>query len=149
MSKNDQFNIFLSPRKMIHLDESGWMGGIFCEELQESFFSPSGCWGRVEYLTHWKAQLSNLLEDGSFAKLITARRDFETSNFIPAWIIFDLGEDFALRNKYYFIDHDRTPTFESFMEERDEREIFNEDGMLISEWILSRVAIKNFLASLE
>jgi len=148
MSKNRKFNISLSPHKTIYLDEPGWCGRISCNELEESFFSPSGCWSRLDYLVHWKTQLENLLAGQSFAKLIISWRDFKDSNFIPTWIVFKVEQEFVLRNKYFFLDHERTPTFEDFMKEKEVREIFNDDGLLISEWKLSKEAIENFIRTL-
>ena len=60
----------------------------------------------------------------------------ESLNFISAWIIYYDGEISYVQNKIIFVDD--FPEFDTskINEYVNKREIFNEDGFKISEWIV-------------
>lgn len=68
----------------------------------------------------------------------------ESLNFISAWIIYYDGENSYVQNKIIFVDD--FPEFDAskINEYVNEREVLNEDGFKISEWIVKTKDIIDF-----
>ena len=72
----------------------------------------------------------------------------ESLNFISAWIIYYDGEISYVQNKIIFVDD--FPEFDTskINEYVNKREIFNEDGFKISEWIVKTKDVIDFYHSI-
>ena len=72
----------------------------------------------------------------------------ESLNFISAWIIYYDGEISYVQNKIIFVDN--FPEFDTskINEYVNKREIFNEDGFKISEWIVKTKDVIDFYHSI-
>ena len=68
----------------------------------------------------------------------------ESLNFISAWIIYYDGENSYVQNKIIFVDD--FPEFDAskINEYVNEREVLNEDGFKISDWIVKTKDIIDF-----
>lgn len=72
----------------------------------------------------------------------------ESLNFISTWIIYYDGEISYVQNKIIFVDD--FPEFDTskINEYVNKREIFNEDGFKISEWIIKTKDVIYFYDSI-
>ena len=68
----------------------------------------------------------------------------ESLNFISAWIIYYDGELSYVQNKIIFVDDFLEFDTSKINEYVNEREVLNEDGFKISEWIVKTKDVIDF-----
>jgi hypothetical protein len=117
---------------------------------EESFFAPVSFWGRQEYLNSWYTSLCLGLERRQHSVLVTSMLDPETANFLMVWVLYFVGESAHVQNHVVFLD-DVVPGFDindvnSYV---DEREVVDEDGQRISEWVVPLSEVVSFKEKLN
>ena len=120
------------------------LASISLGEYVEELHIPIDYWGIEEYKNSWAKSIADGIEKKKHSVLITSMHEPESLNFISAWIIYYDGEISYVQNKIIFVDD--FPEFDTskINEYVNKREIFNEDGFKISEWI---VKTKDVIAS--
>ena len=120
---------------------------ISIRDFQEQFLTPLDYWNRMDYECHWRSSLSSILDSSLPTCLITAISNPEQSNFINWWLLYPVGVEIYLRNHILFLA-DLRESFDPYNPSQfiPKREVFNEDGELISEWSVSFDEIRSFLS---
>ncbi|AWM90887.1 hypothetical protein DJ564_08640 [Pseudomonas sp. 31-12] len=131
------FDISLDKEPIESFGVQVLVGRIKMEGVEECFHSPVSYWGREEYLQSWYSSLCRGINDRRHSVLVTSMLDPNKSNFLMVWVLYYVGESVCIQNSVVFLDEmvasfniDDVNTYVG------EREIYNEDGVEISEWIV-------------
>lgn len=131
------FDILLESAPCDHFDVQALRGLLRLGGVQESFFSPVSYWGKHEYLGSWFASLCVGLEKRQHSVLVTSMLDPESSNFLMVWVLYYVGEFAHVQNHVVFLDEVGdgfdVSDVNSYV---GPREVEDEDGDKISEWIV-------------
>ena len=110
------------------------LASISLGEYVEELHIPIDYWGIEEYKNSWAKSIADGIEKKKHSVLITSMHEPESLNFISAWIIYYDGEISYVQTK--------------INEYVNKREIFNEDGFKISEWIVKTKDVIDFYHSI-
>jgi hypothetical protein len=144
------FEILLEKEIVEHFGVQALPGLIRLGEVEESFFSPVSFWGREEYLKSWHSALCRGLAKKQHSVLLTSMLDPKSSNFLMVWVLYFVGESVHIQNNVVFLD-DVVSGFDvndvnSYV---GEREVVNEDGDRISEWVVPLSEVLSFKEKLN
>ncbi len=144
----NEFAINLTGKFKVADDEKMAIGKILIGEFYENFHASLSYWDSDKYEFQWKQALTRIIEGASTTALITSMYDPQLANFIFWWVLYRDGEDIYIQNHVLFMD-DIDGSFEEgcVYDYIPQREIVNEDGDRISEWVTELKAIKSFLNS--
>ncbi|NHX02168.1 hypothetical protein [Pseudomonas koreensis] len=144
------FEILLEKEPSEHFGVQALRGLIRLGDQEESFFAPISFWGRQEYLSSWYSSLSRGLERRQHSVLVTSMLDPELANFLMVWVLYFVGESVHIQNNVVFLDDvvlgfngDDVNTYVG------EREVVNEDGDKISEWVVPLSEVLSFKEKLK
>jgi len=126
------------------------VGRIKMEGVEESFHSPISYWSREEYLQSWCSSLCRGINEKRHSVLVTSMLDPEVSNFLMVWVLYYVGEDVCIQNSVVLLDEVGVGfdlgDVNSYV---GAREIYNEDGVEISEWIVPLSEVISFKDKLK
>ena len=144
------FGIFFKDKSVSINNGNGMyiLASISLGEYVEELHIPIDYWGIEEYKKSWATSIVDGIEKKKHSVLITSMHEPESLNFISAWIIYYDGEISYVQNKIIFVDD--FPEFDTskINEYVNKREIFNEDGFKISEWIVKTKDVIDFYHSI-
>ncbi|WP_081265239.1 hypothetical protein [Pseudomonas fluorescens] len=144
------FEILLEKEPSEHFGVQALRGLIRLGDEEESFFAPISFWGRQEYLSSWYSSLCRGLERRQHSVLVTSMLDPELANFLMVWVLYFVGESVQIQNSVVFLD-DVVPGFNGSDVNTyvGEREVVNEDGDKISEWVVPLSEVLSFKEKLK
>jgi hypothetical protein len=144
------FEILLEKEPFEHFGTQALRGLIRLGEEEESFFAPISFWGRQEYLNSWYSSLCLGLERRQHSVLVTSMLDPESANFLMVWVMYFVGESVHIQNSVVFLD-DVVPGFnvDDVNTYVGVREVVNEDGDRISEWVVPLSEVLGFKEKLK
>ena len=135
------FGIFFKDKGVSINNENGMhvLASISLGEYVEELHIP---------LVYWATSIADGIEKKKHSVLITSMHEPESLNFISAWIIYYDGELSYVQNKIIFVDD--FPEFDAskINEYVNKREVLNEDGFKISEWIVKTKDVIDFYDSI-
>lgn len=130
--------------------EDSLSGYIQIDDFYENCFYPVSYWSRDDYLLQWRHAIDTILLGGKKAAFIVSMRDPESANFIFWWVMYVVGDVIYLQNHVLFLEEiSERFTVESMYLHIQDREIANEDGEKISEWVISKDCLKDFLKEIN
>ena len=114
-------------------------------DFEESLLLPLCCWSIEKYKHHWSKQLKQFYFDKKEKTcLITEMYDPSTANFVRWWILYRVNDDVFFQEQVLFLEDIKGPFSVDDAELYiPEREIINEDGEEISEWVVPFEQLKN------
>lgn len=125
-------------------------GTLKVGELNENFQASLSYWDREKYLSQWETALKRLLCGKKHSAIVTTMYDPNTANFIFWWVMYLIGDKVHIQNHVLFLDSLKDQFDESELYSFiPEREIYTEEGQLISEWVVEMSAIQECLNSLR
>ena len=140
------FGIFFKDKGVSINNENGMhvLASISLGEYVEELHIPIDYWDIEEYKKSWATSIADGIEKKKHSVFITSMHEPESLNFISAWIIYYDGEISYVQNKIIFVDD--FPEFDTskINEYVNEREVLNEDGFKISEWIVKTKDVIDF-----
>ncbi|WP_242206052.1 MULTISPECIES: hypothetical protein [unclassified Pseudomonas] len=144
------FEILLEKEPFEHFGTQALRGLIRLGEEEESFFAPISFWDRQEYLNSWYSSLCLGLERRQHSVLVTSMLDPESANFLMVWVLYFVGESVHIQNSVVFLD-DVVPGFnvDDVNTYVGVREVANEDGDRISEWVVPLSELLGFKEKLK
>jgi hypothetical protein len=125
-------------------------GRIVIGDFAESFRVPLGFWNESDYRRSWRRSFEVLnASPHSTSCLMTSMTDPENSNFLTCWPMYRGGEDVCIQNALIFLDEiegdfDPAAPWNSVRP----REIVDEDGNKISEWMTSMGSLREFFGAI-
>jgi len=127
-------------------DPLGAVGAIRLGEHREYFESVIGFWGAQDYMKIWDAGLRRLLRGASISCLATSVIQPSNAKFVEVSPLYREESDVYVQNCLLFLDQladefDPTAPWESV----SPRSVVDEDGVRISEWLVSTADIGEFL----
>ena len=140
------FGIFFKD-KGVSIDNENEMyilASISLGEYIEELHIPIDYWGIEEYKKSWATSIADGIEKKQHSALITSMHEPESLNFISTWIIYYDGEISYVQNKIIFVDDFLEFDASKINEYVNKREVLNEDGFKISEWIVKTKDIIDF-----
>jgi hypothetical protein len=148
MSRNDEFSITLDPREVPQdataVAEAA--GTIRIGEFSEDFLASLTFWSANDYRKSWRRSFEVLDgDDPSTSCLVTSITEPEASNFIFCWPLYRAGETVFVQNSIIFLE-ELTEPFDAAAPWKSvrPRETVNEDGLPISEWCTTMMALRRF-----
>ncbi|MGP6419379.1 hypothetical protein ACTZGP_11460 [Pseudomonas putida] len=144
------FEILLEKEPSDHFGVQALRGLIRLSDQEECFFAPISFWGRQEYLSSWYSSLCCGLEGRKHSVLVTSMLDSEFANFLMVWVLYFVGESVHIQNNVVFLN-DVVPGFnvDDVNSYFGAREVVNEDGDRISEWVVPLSEILSFKEKLN
>ena len=144
------FEILLEKQPSGHFGVQALRGSIRLGDEEESFFAPISYWGRQDYLNSWYSALNLGLESKQHAVLLTSMLDPENANFLMVWVLYFVGEFAHIQNSVVFLD-DVVSGFDvdDVNSYAGAREVVNEEGDKISEWIVPLAEVLGFRERLK
>lgn len=143
------FSISLDNKEFVSEGDLVVSGSLEIGEFNEDFHASLSYWDRNSYLSQWKGALDRLLSGESCSAIVTTMYDPSTANFIFWWVMYLIGDNVHIQNHVLFLDGLERPFDEadlySFI---PEREIQNDEGEPISEWVVGVSEIKRCVDSL-
>jgi hypothetical protein len=121
-------------------------GRIVIGDFTETFRVPLGYWNESDYRRSWRQAFDVLNADQrSMSCLMTSMTDPGNSNFLVCWPMYREGENVYIQNAIIFVDEIR----EAFDPAAPwdfirPRQVIDEDGNKISEWITSMNSLREF-----
>lgn len=144
------FGIFFKD-KGVSIDNENEMyilASISLGEYIEELHIPIDYWGIEEYKKSWATSIADGIEKKQHSALITSMHEPESLNFISTWIIYYDGEISYVQNKIIFADDFLEFDASKINEYVNKREVLNEDGFKISEWIVKTKDVIDFYDSI-
>ena len=141
-----KFSIILTDKLRINGDEKMALGKISIGDFSEKFYASLSYWDSEQYIFHWKQSLEKIINGEQTSALITSMYDPKISNFIFWWLLYQEDKNIYVQNHILLMDN-----IDCLINEKNvynyipNREIIDEEGNRISEWITSLEAIKAFL----
>jgi len=144
------FEILLEKEPSDHFGVQTLRGLIRLGDQEECFFAPISFWGRQEYLSSWYSSLCCGLEGRKHSVLVTSMLDPEFANFLMVWVLYFVGESVHIQNNVVFLN-DVVPGFnvDDVNSYFGAREVVNEDGDRISEWVVPLSEVLSFKEKLN
>lgn len=144
------FEILLEKEPFDHFGVQALRGLIRLGDQEECFFAPISFWGRQEYLSSWYSSLCCGLEGRKHSVLVTSMLDPEFANFLMVWVLYFVGESVHIQNNVVFLN-DVVPGFnvDDVNSYFGAREVVNEDGDRISEWVVPLSEVLSFKEKLN
>ena len=144
------FEISLEKEPSEHFGAQALRGLIQLGVKEESFFAPVSFWNRQEYLRSWYLSLCVGLERKQHSVLVTSMLDPESANFLMVWVLYFIGQHVHIQNSVVFLD-DVVPGFnaDDVNSYVGAREVVNEEGDRISEWIVTLPEVLSFKEKLK
>jgi hypothetical protein len=127
-------------------DSAEASGRIVIGDFTETFRVPLGFWGESDYRRSWRLAFELLnANPHAISCLMTSMTDPGNSNFLGCWPMYREGEDVFIQNALIFLDEieedfDPAAPWDSV----GPREVIDEDGNKISEWITSMSSLREF-----
>jgi len=123
-------------------------GRIQLDDFSESFECSLEFWKSFDYQRQWREAVARLLEGASKSCLITSITDPKTANFFIWWPIYNMGETVAVQNHVCMLDSlSEVFDLDALDKHVPDREIINEDGHCISEWLVDMTSLRYWLKS--
>jgi hypothetical protein len=121
-------------------------GRIIIGDFTETFSVPLGFWDESDYRRSWR-QAFDVLKASPHSKscLMTSMTDPRDSNFLACRPMYREGEDIYIQEAIIFLDEIKEP-FDPATPWRyvGARQIIDEDGNKISEWVTSMDSLREF-----
>ena len=140
------FGIFFKDKSVSINNGNGMyiLASISLGEYVEELHIPIDYWGIEEYKKSWATSIVDGIEKKKHSVLITSMHEPESLNFISTWVIYYDGENSYVQNKIIFVDDFPELDASKINEYVNKREILNEDGFKISEWIVKTKDVIDF-----
>ena len=140
------FGIFFKDKSVSINNGNGMyiLASISLGEYVEELHIPIDYWGIEEYKKSWATSIVDGIEKKKHSVLITSMHEPESLNFISTWVIYYDGELSYVQNKIIFVDDFLEFDTSKINEYVNEREVLNEDGFKISEWIVKTKDVIDF-----
>ena len=123
------------------------VGVIQLGEHQEFFHAFVGFWSAEEYQASWATAMRRLAGGAEVSCLLTSVSDPAEANFLTSWPLYRNGDDVYVQNHLIFIDElDHAFDLDAPWESIDPHTRVDEDGNRISEWLITRTDIEDFIA---
>lgn len=139
-----------SRQPVIAYGEKCLTGTIQIRDFTETFHVPVEIWSVADYKRQWKEGIERFLTGTLPSCLVTGMRDPKQGVFINTWPIHAEDDHVVLQNKILLCKQIRRRfKGRNIYDFIGPREIMTEDGEPISEWVLDRGALADFLKELE
>lgn len=143
------FGIFPED-KIVYVDgEYVLPASIVINEFSETINMPVSYWNISDYRNSWLSSLEEGLAKRNHATLVVSMHEPESINFIFTWVLYFSGSNVFVQNKIFFLDECQDFTPESINKFAGPRELYNEDGIKISEWEIDLTSVLDFYNSLR
>jgi hypothetical protein len=125
-------------------------GMLILGKTMEGFLANLGAWNKNDYRAHWLRELKSLVSGRSKAVLIVDYNNPTQSSSLEIWKLYSNGEWVCVQNQLFWGN-----TLPSAIEVSEiaalagERKTVTEDGVQISEWIVSLREIEIFIMRTE
>lgn len=145
------FQLELSKRCVTLCDEPVLKGLLKVDnKLNEEFYASISYWDRSNYISQWKEALHSISQGIEKSAIITNMYNPKTANFICWWPMYLVNKNIILQNHILFINELNEPFNErKIFTYIPKREIVDDEGNRISEWIISQNDIYKMLKKLE
>jgi len=149
------FKIFTTDERVPESDTNGGRvvyGKIVIDSFCETFTVSLSSWSREQYDQHWNTALERLIGGADRSALITSyikpRTRITPDDFLVWWPLYRDGDTVYVQNHLLFFRQLSTPFLPARpWESLRDRQVTNEEGQKISEWVMTVQDIRNFLDS--
>jgi len=118
--------------------------------FSERFIAPLEIWSVSDYKRQWKEGLTRFLDGALSSCMVTGMRDPLRGVFIDTWALYVDHDNVVFQNQILLCKKIRKRfSGNNFCDFIEPRETQTEDGSPISEWVVSRSAIVDFLETLN
>ncbi len=149
---NSVFRIAIdeSKRPKMVCGEKCLRGLIQIGEFTEQFDVPIGTWAVSDYRHQWQEGLDRFLSGTMPACVVTGMRDPSRGTLINTWALYVDHGKAVLQNQILLCKTIRQRfNGHNFYDFIEPRETHTEDGEPISEWVVSRSSIVDFLKTIR
>lgn len=142
------FNIEINNSPKEVFGEQVYPSKIVINDFCEWINIPVVYWDIEQYKDSWKKSIKYGLETKEHAALIVSMYDPDNLNFISTWTLYFVNELVYIQNKLIFVNEYNNFDVNNINDFISNREIYNEDGVRISEWQCTVEDIIEFYHSL-
>jgi CdiI N-terminal domain len=149
------FKIFTTNESVPESDTGGApivYGKIVIDSFCETFTASLSSWTREQYDRHWNTALERLIDGADRSALITSYIEPPTeagpNDFLVWWPLYRDGDTVYVQNHLLFFGKLKAQfLLERSWESLSDRQVMNDEGQKISEWVTTVQDIRNFLDS--
>lgn len=142
------FDIIISDEPSYSDKEPILTAKIIINQYSEAFNIPITYWNINKYKENWKISIAEGLQQKKHAALVTSMYEPSNLNFIFVWILYFDNDYVHIQNSVIFLDQYPNFNINRINEFIPQREIYNEDGIKISEWKVKKNDVIDFYGKL-
>jgi len=143
------FSIAFLPNQGVSL-HGGLYGRLQLGDDSEQFLASVELWHAADYERQWVEALLRICSSHDVSALITSIRDPRASSGVAWWPLYRFGNRIYVQNAMTFFKHMDAPfDFADPYRSVPPRITQNEEGELISEWVISLDDARHFLSKVS